>query len=211
MKRFAWIALVVLAIFLVWFFLFKKKKGAKGTAFPTARPFGASARPLSPLKRIFPGRAMKGTGSPRPGTMAPLGSARPSGAIPTIRPEVIPPFTLGPVPNGITRVPEPPTGQPYAASDSDDSSGMDTLYDQPAGANSGSIAGLSVPSVQNPWETASWKFLIGAPVGAAQAIISNLFPSFPFSVRSTSDPPLMSGALVVKHDGSNKVVAVVRD
>ena len=214
MKRAAWIAIAVLAIFLVWFFLIRKKS-ARGSAFPTARPFAATARPFSPLKTIFPGRKMATTGSPLPGSPRPVSTLRPTGAIPTVRPEIVPPFTLGPVPNGVTRVPEPPTAQPYADADFEESADYEragpTVFDQPAGAHANSVAGISVPSVQNPWDVSSWKFLIGAPVEAAQAIVANLFPSFPVSVRSTSDPPLMSCALVIKHDGSGKVVTIVRD
>ena len=211
MKRAAWIAIAAVVLFLAWFFLIRKKK--KTTAFPTARPFAATARPFAPLKSIFPGRKMATTGAPL--SRKPVGVLRPTGEVPTVRPEVVPPFTLGPVPNGVTRVPEPPTSQPYADADFDETDAGDfngpTVFDLPAGAHANSVAGISVPSVQNPWDTSSWKFLVGAPVEAAQAIVANLFPSFPVSVRSTSDPPLMSGALVIKHDSSNKVVAVVRD
>lgn len=212
MKRAAWIAVAVLAIVLAWFFLIRKKT-SRGSAFPSATPFSATARPFAPLKSIFPGRKMASTGAPL--SRRPVGVLRPAGAVPTVRPEVVPPFTLGPVPNGVTRVPEPPTSQPYADADFDETDAGDfsgpTVFDLPAGAHANSVAGISVPSVQNPWDTNSWKFLIGAPVEAAQAIVANLFPSFPVSVRSTSDPPLMSGALVIKHDGSNKVVTIVRD
>jgi hypothetical protein len=204
MKKWVIVVLVVLVIALIAWFVHRKKKSSKrkisGLSFPPV-----SGKPGSMWREqvasAAPGLAKK---------VRSLGSGDhfPS-AVPTISPTTTPPFTLGPVPNGLTRTPEPPTLQPANAAEL---VGADaTLYDLPAGARATSIGGVQVKPVQNPWDTKSWEFLVGVDVKTALEIVNNLFPSFPISARSASDPPSMSGALTLKFDQAGKVVAVVRD
>lgn len=134
------------------------------------------------------------------------------GPIKTLRPETAPPYTLGPVPNGLTRVPEPPTLQPFGDADLPENvDGVWALEDLPANSPASAVRGLAVPPVQNPWSTDSWKFLLGTNINIAIAVVNNLFPSFPITARSMHQGPLMSGALVLKYDDSKRVVAIVRD
>lgn len=197
------VSIVVLLVVLIAWFVHSKKKSSKrrisGLSFPPA-----SGKPGSMWRdaaSAAPGIAKKARalGAERIGTSA----------VPTISPVTTPPYTLGPVPNGLTRTPEPPTLRPAEPSELEGADGI--LYDSPAGARATSVNGVQVPPVQNPWETKSWSFLIGVDVKTALEIVNNLFPSFPVTARSASDPPGMSGALTLKYDDKNKVVAVVRD
>ena len=194
----------------------KKKKAASAKKFS----FGKALQSAVPSMTMPPRGALwaKFGKSRAPGTTrAPkwrvVSSEAPAQrvAIPTIRPEVIPPYTLGPVPNGLTRVPEPPTMQPVSDSNLVLVDGQFSLFTKPAGAGASVIGGLNVPAVQNPWSVDSWKFLLNADVSSAMGVIKNLFPSFPATARSVKEGPRMSGALTLVFNDENKVVQIVRD
>lgn len=200
MRRALWIAIVVAIVCLLSFL-----RSRNGASFPVIGA-GASSAPMH-----FPGmHALEDLGQDFAHGFG-VGGHRGTAA-PTSRPESVPPYTLGPVPNGLTRVPEPPTLQPYADSELVETADTGaTLYDMPAASAAASIDGMAVPAVQDPWNTESWKFLVGSKVDTAVRIVNNLFPSFPISARSVSEGPLMSGAVVLKYDSNRRVVAVVRD
>jgi hypothetical protein len=198
MKKWVIVAIVLLAIVLSWYFVSKKKGEKKrkisGLSFPPV-----SGKPSMWLESAAPHLAKK------------LEEAEPifASRVPTIAPTSMPPYTLGPVPNGLTRTPEPPTLRPAAASELEGPHGE--LYAFPAEANSTSVNGVQVKPVQNPWDPKSWEFLIGTDAKTTLEIVDNLFPNFPISARSASDPPSMSGALVLKLDNAKKVASIVRD
>ena len=209
-KLYIIIAVILVLSFSMWMYNKNKKKSAKSgkkfsmLSFATNEPRGKLwakfGKTPAPGGTLVPG-----------GTLPPRVASRV--AIPTIKPDVMPPFTLGPVPNGLTRVPEPPTMQPVAESDLIlDGTGTNfTLFDRPAGAGATIIGGMNVPAVQNPWSVDSWKFLINSDVSTAVGVVKNLFPSFPVTTRSVKEGPKMSGAVTLVYNESNKVVQVVRD
>jgi hypothetical protein len=206
-------------------FLMLRKKHHKSRAFAvTGTPFPSSLGTLAPRGSLWSkfGKSTRAPGTTRAPwtTRSPkmmrgaVATASPAArvAVPTIKPDLIPPFTLGPVPNGITRVPEPPTMQPVADSDLVlDQDGGFTLFDAPASAGATIIGGMNVPAVQNPWNVASWQFLRGADVSSALGVVKNLFPSFPITTRSVKEGPKMSGAVTLVYDEGNKVSQIVRD
>lgn len=216
------VAVVLVAVFLLWWF-FKGKKGQSkgyGTRTPGAwtRPPGYTGGPQGDMwgpsvDTGVGGGSISNLADFIPSSMAPSLTALPSSGkgIATIRPQTMPPYTLGPVPNGVTRVPEPPTTRPVEESDPDLVNGGYSLFDQPAGSRATSIGGVAVPAVQNPWDVGAWRFLVGVDVNTALNIIANLFPSFPVSTRKVTDGPLMSGAVTLKYDDGGRVVSVIRD
>lgn len=232
-RRTIYIILAVAVVLTVVVWMTKKKRAAIPTkqfpmrdpsTYPSATPrghfwnkFGKPRGSRAPGSSAMPSARMTRMPSSMPssGLRSFLPSASPASrvAIPTIKPEVFPPFTLGPVPNGVTRVPEPPTMQPVADAGLvlDGARGGFTLYDDPAGAHASMVGGLNVPAVQNPWDLASWQFLKGADVGSALGVVQNLFPSFPITTRSAAEGPKMSGAVTLVYDKSNKVTNIVRD
>lgn len=220
-RRTLYVLAAVILVAAIAFFMLRKKSPARGSAFPSASvtPFPGTPAPRGGLWSKFGKVAGVGSGTRSPrGTRAPGMTAAETSppvarvSVPTISPEVFPPHTLGPVPNGITRVPEPPTKQPSPdRADFDFENGAFTLFTSPAGAGATIINGLNVPAVQNPWNVASWQFLRGADVSSALAVVKNLFPSFPVTTRSIKDGPRMSGAVTLVFDESNKVVQIVRD
>ena len=150
-------------------------------------------------------------GSRAPYSSRPLRTAT---ALPSFRPETTPPYTLGPVPNGITRTPEPPAVDLPSEANiiiPQLSGGYASVFEDPAPRNSGSANGSAIPAVQNPWDVQQWRFLVGQPVGAAISIINEQFPSFPVAKRHVQAGPGMSGAVTLRFDNSGKVVSVVRD
>jgi hypothetical protein len=214
------LAVVVVLSILAWMYN-KNKKKSSGKGFALSMKSSGSFATSEPRGKLW---AKFGKTRAPGGTLVPGGTLMPGGtlpprvasriAIPTIKPDIVPPFTLGPVPNGITRVPEPPTMQPVGESSLvlDTASGNTfTLYDSPAGAGATIIGGMNVPAVQNPWSVDSWRFLIGSDVSTAVSVVKNLFPSFPVTTRSVKEGPKMSGAVTLVYDEGNKVKQVVRD
>lgn len=208
MKKWVFVAIAVVVVLAVFWHLRKKHQKPNPSFFPLTP---ATAKPSASLWK----RASKTPGTKSPFTVAPTRSPATTKApyamsgIPTVSPVTVPPFTLGPVPNGLTRTPEPPTLRPAEGVEFAGAEG--SLYDSPAPARATSISGIQVPPVQNPWEVKNWQFLVGVDAKTALDIVSNLFPSFPISARSASEPPSMSGAIVLKTDSAGKVVSVVRD
>lgn len=241
MRKFtaAMIAVFVAAAVALFIFVVRPRRRAARRA---ATPWPATDAPVvSPSGALlwFPGRPGDGVGSPRPSRVprgvraASLGGVeRPArlrstrGVAPSSRPlravsaapaaiaETMPPYTLGPVPNGLTRVPEPPVVEEPDEAEiviPRYSGGQASVFEEPAPRNVSTASNVAVPAVQNPWDTAQWRFLVGLPVQTALDIIQQQFPSFPVAKRHVQAGPGMSGAVTLRYDNSAKVVGVVRD
>lgn len=209
------IAVAVILSLSAWMHHRKKKASAKKFSFGQVLQSAVPSTTMPPRGSLWAkfgkSRAPGTTRAPKKWRVVSSAAPAQRVEIPTIRPEVIPPYTLGPVPNGLTRVPEPPIMGPVRDANLVLVDGEYSLFDKPAAAGASVIAGLNVPPVQNPWSVDSWKFLIGADVSSAMAVIENLFPSFPADIRSVNEGPKMSGALTLVYNQENKVVKVVRD
>ena len=177
--------------------------------FATSSPGTRTPRGIRALDAIARPFRLRGSGPSVP-PRKPLGTLS---TAPSVAPSTVPPYTLGPVPNGLTRVPAPPAVDSPADAEIivPRDSGLATLFEEPAPRNTTQVGGVAVPAVQNPWDTNQWRFLVGLPVPAAMEIIQQQFPSFPVARRHVQAGPGMSGAITLRFDNSNTVVSIVRD